>query len=594
MHIRKRNTFFFCFPFLFVLFLTQPNFAIAQNKKKGIKTEQLKNAMYKITSKVKLPHFNIPIHFKKIKKDSSILVKDTIVKITKPIINRSAVPLPVGYVDFDDNIRDLQLLGKIAPDNSLTIRPFILIKGLTYDSLLQLIDTSVHYKGTLVHKKNFDVQLLPVNFLQKYNSNHPYGWDDGALSFSKGYQMSVSTGVYVHWYNLHLTLRPEYFKTASDPYETSGSWGQVTPSISKVWLGQSSLRLDLGKFSAKVSTENLWLGPGIYSSLLMSNNAQGFAHASFGTNRPLKSFLGRFEFQIFGATLTHNSTQDFENGNAGLKTRGVSSNTRYINMLSVSYSPVFMKNVYFGFNRVFHQYSIIGKSDNFMRDYLPVTNGLFRNTYQDNALAIDQLISGYTRWVFPNNHAEVYFEYGWNDGASNSRDLNLDLSHSSASIFGFKKLQYLNNKTYLSIQGEATRMSQTPSYIQRNAGNWYEHGQISEGYTNENQILGAGSGFGNNVQTILASVNKGFSSVGIKFQHVAQNPRRLATDYANLNLIPISSDWHDYGYGIITKYKYKKVLFNLETQWVNSQNYLWKEGHNVGNFYCFFNTIYLW
>jgi hypothetical protein len=60
----------------------------------------------------------------------------------------------------------------------------------------------------------------------------------------------------------------------------------------------------------------------------------------------------------------------------------------------------------------------------------------------------------------------------------------------------------VNSKNFITITAEATRMSQTPSYLLRNAGNWYEHGIIYEGYTNENQILGAGSGFGNNVQTV--------------------------------------------------------------------------------------------
>ena len=50
-------------------------------------------------------------------------------------------------------------------------------------------------------------------------------------------------------------------------------------------------------------------------------------------------------------------------------------------------------------------------------------------------------------------------------------------------------------------------MSQRPSYLQRNAGNWYEHYKLSDGYTNESQILGAGAGWGNDVQTFAMSWN---------------------------------------------------------------------------------------
>ncbi len=107
---------------------------------------------------------------------------------------------------------------------------------------------------------------------------------------------------------------------------------------------------------------------------------------------------------------------------------------------------------------------------------------------------IDQLLSGYAKYVFPNEHAEIYFEYGWNDGSSNLRDLTLEVAHSAASIFGLKKLTYLNSNTYFSIlKRKLQRWPNRPVILQRNAGNWYVHDQISEGYTNENQILGAGS-----------------------------------------------------------------------------------------------------
>ena len=47
--------------------------------------------------------------------------------------------------------------------------------------------------------------------------------------------------------------------------------------------------------------------------------------------------------------------------------------------------------------------------------------------------------------------AEIYFEYGWNDGSSNLRDLTLDNSHSSASILGIKKIQPLSKNSFLNF-----------------------------------------------------------------------------------------------------------------------------------------------
>ncbi len=503
------------------------------------------------------------------------------------IKNKLLMPMAVGYTDFDDNIRDLQLLGKLQPEQSLTQRPFILTPKLGYDSLLTMIDPEFENHGHLVEKKHFDIQLLPINFLQKYNSQHPYGWNDGPLSFSKGYQFVASGGVYMRWRNIHLTIRPEYFKTASDPYETSAAWGQRTSALSKLTLGQSSLRVDFGPLSVGVSTQNLWLGPGQFSSLLMSNNAPGFNHFSIGTNRPLKTPLGSFQLNVIGGTLSYNKGQGFENAN--LKLSGNTDHTNYLSLLSVSYSPVFFKNFYLTANRAFTLPTQEKPSSNLKNYYLIALKPLFRNDYQDNALPIDQVISGSAKYVFPKEHAEVYFEYGWNDGSSNSRDLILDMSHSAASIYGLKKIQYLSEKIYLNFEAEATNMSQKPSYLLRNAGNWYVH--QNGGYINENQILGAGSGWGNDVQTFALSINKGWNKYGIKFQHIAHDPIGVTNVLSYDGGAPY---WDDYAYGIQLKQKYNHFLFNLNMEWVNSKNYLWQNNNKVSNMYVFLNTIYLW
>ncbi len=501
--------------------------------------------------------------------------------------NKLRMPIPVGYTNFDDNIRDLQLMGKLEAQQSLTIRPYILTPKFGYDSLLAIIDPELENNGHLVEKKYLDIQLLPINFLQKYNSNHPYGWNDGPLSFSKGYQFVGSGGFYMRLGNIHLTLMPEFFKTASSPYETNPDWGLRTPSLSKLTMGQSSLRMDLGPLSIGVSSQNLWLGPGIYSSLLMSNNAPGFNHFNIQTNRPIITPLGSFQLNIIGGTLTYNKGQGFENTN--LKLYGNTSHTNYLSLLSISYSPVFFKNFYLIANRAFTLPTQDKPSSNLKDYYLIALKPLYRNVYQDNALPIDQVLSGSVKYVFPKEHAEVYFEYGWNDGKSNSRDLILDMSHSAASIYGVKKIQYLNDKTYLNFEAEATQMSQRPSYLQRNAGNWYVH--QNGGYINENQILGAGSGWGNDVQSFALSLNKGYTKYGIKFQHIAHDRIGMTRMLESSGGPPY---WDDYAYGIQLKQKYKHFLFNLNIERVNSKNYLWQNNNKVSNVYVFLNTIYLW
>ncbi len=505
--------------------------------------------------------------------------------------NENAMPIAVGYTDFDENIRDLQLLGKLPTDNSLTIRPYILPKSVTYDSLLKAIDPSIVNNGHLVHKKHFDLQLLPVNILQKYNSHHPYGWNDGPLSFSKGYQYLVSGGVYMNWRNIHLTLRPEYFQTASDNYEKGNGWGELTPKLNKLILGQSNMKIDIGPISFGIGTNNMWRGPGIINSLILTNNSQGFEHFDLSTIKPIKTFFGNFELSLFAATLSQNANQGFEN--KFLKTSIISLDKRYINMLTITYKPFLIDNFYIGANRLFHQFNSTNIKKDFKKDYLPVLQPLFRNVYQDNSEAIDQYLSGFIKFLFPKSNMELYFEYGWNDGFSNMRDLLLNNSHSSASIIGFKKIQKLSVNKFLNLEIEATRLSQTPSYLQRDAGNWYTHGQLIEGLTNENQILGSGVGSGNNCQNATLSYNNNWNKFGILFQHISYN----STGNSHINLFKSNGgaqDWDDYSFGIITKFKFKKILFNLNTQYIKSNNYLWKEGNNVNNLYLLLNSIYIW
>jgi hypothetical protein len=510
-------------------------------------------------------------------------IKDALITV------RSSLAIPVGFTDIDEQIRNLQLLNKIPSDQSLTIRPYYTDTKFNYAKILSLIDSNIQYNGILYQSRGNSITLLPINFSQKLNTDHPYGWNDGAMSYSKGYQMQVGAGIFASFGNLKIQLRPEFVKTASGKYETNQSWGLVTNGLSKILPGQSSVRYDLGKVSLSASTQNLWWGPGIVNSMLMSNNAPGFFHYSFATNRPLKTFLGNFQFQIISATLKQDSSQGFEHRN--LKKLNLQNRDRAYNALSFTFQPVIMKNITFGLTRAFQnlaENNIAG----FVPKYLPVLGSFFGSAYNDT-INRDQILSFNTRWVFPKNHAEVYFEFGYNDAKDNFRDLMLDMSHSSGYIFGFKKLSYLNKMDYLDFGAEVIRMAQTPSYLMRNAGNFYEHGRIREGYTHNNQILGAGSGFGNNMQTVNLSYNRGWNKYGLIFNHIVQNPTQIVTgSIENLGLR--TTKWEDFSYGIQSRYRYRNILFSANLEYVNSKNYLWTNGTNRTNFYAFINTIFLW
>ena len=197
--------------------------------------------------------------------------------------------IPVGFSDIDEQVRNLQLLGKVDANQSMLARPFYSTGKQSMQDLYRLIDPSSNDSIKCYKKGLFQAILLPASLTQKLNTSRPYGWNDQAMSNSNGYQMQASAGIYARFSILHVQFKPEFVHTGSADYETSDAWGQVNPSLNRLSLGQSSVRLEAGGISLGVSNQNLWWGPGHYSSLLMTNNAAGFQHYSLNTTRPLKT-----------------------------------------------------------------------------------------------------------------------------------------------------------------------------------------------------------------------------------------------------------------------------------------------------------------
>jgi hypothetical protein len=516
--------------------------------------------------------------------------------------------IPVGFSDIDEQVRNLQLLGKVDANQSMLARPFYSTGKQSMQDLYRLIDPSANDSIKSYKKGLFQAILLPASLTQKLNTSRPYGWNDQAMSNSNGYQMQASAGIYARFSILHVQFKPEFVHTGSADYETSDAWGQVNPSLNRLSLGQSSVRLEAGGISLGVSNQNLWWGPGHYSSLLMTNNAAGFLHYSLNTTKPLKTPIGSFEFQLILGRMTRDTLQGFENNL--LKQRDLSASPKYrrYNGLILTFQPRFMKNVFFSASRSFQNYEVPLLNAKITNAYLPVLNNLFKSNYNDDTLSKDQILSLSTRWLMPENHAEVYAEFGYNDAKYNMRDLLLDMSHSAAWVVGFKKLHPLNSRTFISLQAEASKMSETPSYLMRGAGNWYQHSQVYEGFTNNNQIIANGIGHGNDAQSLAVSWNQGWTKIGLTFQHVAVNPTSIINQVSYLNYLLAQRriingstavftrgvKWNDYAFGLQGGYRYRKLLFTVDLKWVNSRNYLWEAGHSKSNVFAFINTIFLW
>jgi len=487
----------------------------------------------------------------------------------------TAQTIPVGSL-LDEAMRSIQLTGKLDSLVSFTVRPLASSAKIPGRSIYSFIDSAElgDQPSSYVWGKYGQLTVLPVTLIQQYNTHHPYGWNDGAMIAAKGYQTLVSAGLYASIGPLELQLQPELVYAANPSYETTNEYGtNPIGSYSKVFLGQSSIRLTVGAVSAGLSTENLWWGPGIHSSLLMSNNAPGFLHGFFSSKKPVKSGIGSFEWQLIGAKLTSNNTEPYENYN--LKTAFLTGGSRYLSAFVVTYHPKWVPGLFLGMTRALQRYKqdIILSGSSLLSQYIPVLVKPFQkqNAQSDDTMHTDQLASFFLRWVLPKTQMEFYIEYGYNDYGQNIRDYVMSPTHSAAYIIGFKKILELKQNDHLDLGFEMTQMSQSPDYLVRDAGNWYVHSQLKQGYTSENQILGAGAGLGCNVQTATATWVKGWKQLGVLFERVERDP--LYHPYK----------WIDLSIGILPQYKYKNMVLSGLFQFINSSQYAWQQGVNRFN-----------
>lgn len=491
------------------------------------------------------------------------------------------------------HLRESQLIGSVEKTSSIT------------NGLLSLEPAdSVISNLPAFSKKNIKQDLLPgklyyygLSLEYINNTSRPFGWGNGSMIVAKGGQARISSGLFYKTKLLEVNIQPEWVRAANKPYKTTATYGfNTNKNYNKFFMGQSYAQINMGPLAAGFSNENVWWGPGQSNALIFSNNAPGFGHLHFSTRRPIQTPVFDFEWQFIAGGLDQDSLLNSEI--LFQKPGKYDSKWRYMNGMILSLQPKIIPGLYIGFSRVMQFYSPTLKNKTpFLERYLPSLTEFFKekiNTQSDapdQDDSRDQQATVFMRMVFPKEKFEFYFEYGLNDFKENTRDLVQDAQHAGAYVVGFKKMVDKGNKKYISIAGELVQMAQSPIYLVRNAGNWYEHSRMVQGFTHMNQILGAGSGMGNNVQMIHIEKVEKENRFGLKFQRIQNDPRQLAATVATQWLSPIK--WTDFSFGPTFSFSKKRFSLQGEAQYVNSKNYGWSKGR-LSNLYSSLNLIYHW
>lgn len=531
-------------------------------------------------------------------------------------VKLKAQTLPVGLLEnVEDEYRRRQLLGKDSTNGSYMIRPI----NLRGDHNLHLL-----YENDKVGAK---IYALPVVWQQQYNTHHPYGMNDGSMIPAKGYQTQVSAGLYAKLGPLSIQLRPEFVyaenkkfeeiqdnKNAFDIKDRYAAFfnGIDLPTrfgeqaYSKLSWGQSSIKLTFDPVSFGISNENLWWGPGLRSSLLMSNEAPGFKHLTLNTSKPVDTYIGSFEAQIVGGRLEASGVPLPDDKRFKPKP----DDWRYFSGVAFAYQPKWLPNLYLGFNRSFIVYHKDMGSG--FGDYFPFFSSLEKSSFEkeegdnlEDQSKRDQYISFYGRWVMPESKAEVYLEYGRNDHSYNARDFLVQPEHSRAYVAGFRKLISLTQPdTYLQLGIEFTQLEMTQTKSLRISPPWYKHYQVKDGYTHNGQVLGAGVGPGGNLQTLDLTWVNGLKRIGLQIERQVHNNDLL------YSAAPYTADfrrhWVDYGFTGKLDWDFGKWVLSSRLAYIRSLNYQYQFGvrpdgdtwnwykQDVNNFQLKLGVLYNW
>jgi hypothetical protein len=537
-----------------------------------------------------------------------------------------------------DYLRTSQLLGDFKSEVSFTLKPIVI--GENGIEINKEIFDKEKYAPTLLSflNGNGKIKILPIDYNIEFNSHHPYNRNNGSMIPNRGYQHILSAGIYAEIGPLSIQLKPEYLYSENKDFEGFGEgpnghysatwarryklWNKIDmperfgeKSINKTLIGQSSIRLNFKGLSLGLSNENIWWGPSIRNSIMMSNHARGFKHITFNTTKPLQTKIGNFEWQVISGRLESSgylpANSDFQHAGTNIYVPKINqlsatNDWRYLQGYSFTYSPKWVPGMSLGFIRWVQMYSALVRGKYYWMEgsptWFPAFSNLFRGNDPNGDLEpqSNQAAGVFLRWLWKDSNSEIFVEFNHNDSKQNIRDLLLDSDHSRAITVGLQKVFKINNDDFL-FSWEWTQMEQTASRLIRNAGSWYEHYFVYDGYTNEGEVLGAGIGPGSNSQYFALNRIRNKEKLGLALEIIDQDNDFYYEAFASAR--DPRGRWKDFNLHLNFSKKYKNLWLSSNLMYCRSLNYQWDlddtateyyhPGNDVNNFHMTLKLVYL-
>ncbi len=502
--------------------------------------------------------------------------------------------LAAQEVVSDIGLMDYQRLAQLKDSTKPPARSYNIRSTSQY--LSDIIDTST------TRKRHWPkAQLLQVGYSMQSNTDLPIGSNDGSLYPSVGLQKRITIGGEIHWKGISLILQPE-FVTAENKEPSSfqtdpadgNYWARYYLNVvnkidnfsrfgkdplEKVFLGQSSLKYSFNNISVGISNENLWWGPGIKNSLVLTNNAPGFLHATINSQRPITTKSGNLEFQVVYGQLKNVETEAPDNetmrtvwADGILKKQNA---TRALIGYVVSWNPKWTPNLHIG---------VTGANYYYLDSTGVTSSNLVLES--ENKKGSASLGSIFFRYAMPKEHAEVYMEYGRSNKLATPFNLIGDTIPTGFTA-GFRKLFIKpGNKAGILLGIEITQLQLPDARLIFNkdaifsipkTNSWYTHPYVTQGYTHEGQILGASVGPGGNSEMISLSWVKGLKKIGFSAERLVHNNDFYYYNYFNGNIGNGSAVkyWVDWNVSFQFQWNFKQFLLSGFITQTNAINYRW-------------------
>tara|TARA_Y100000590_G_C15747715_1_gene1022835 strand:- start:260 stop:1456 length:1197 start_codon:yes stop_codon:yes gene_type:complete len=359
--------------------------------------------------------------------------------------------------------------------------------------------------------------------------------------------------------NLNFSLEPFYFYSQNKDFQELDREGifdrlndvryfNETPFV-RFGLRESNIYLSFNEIGIGLSNSNMWLGPGIHTSLTMTNNTTGFPHLMIGTIREKRYDNIGFNFRYIFSQLDKSNGQPYY--------------SILVSAITFYTDPI----ITIGFNRNI----LLSSDNNKIIDRFDASTVIFRSISNiDHAY---QTLATYLTIVFPNSGLKVFFELGTTERWEDFIDFINYPDHGIGSIFGFRQYGLLNNNN-LVMGFEYARLLLSSFWDKRPTSNWYGNPLFDySSYDGYRWAAHSGSD-SDDLYFYFGYQNKKFSFISaFNFERhgiVYTRPPEVKMEFK----IDFSYNWNKYNLNVIFEREWLEHAGFVPNKWRNS-NVIW-------------------